>query len=83
MGLYFTRYRILWWSSNIYNEQFENINGYHMDYWGWGMEDDDLFWRCVRKGYFKEELIQPIKQKMVLELDGKSTYIESYLVQKL
>ena len=34
-------------------EQFENINGYHMDYWGWGMEDDDLFWRCVRKGYFK------------------------------
>ena len=35
-------------------EQFENINGYHMDYWGWGMEDDDLFWRCVRKGYYYE-----------------------------
>jgi hypothetical protein len=57
-------------------EQFENINGYHMDYWGWGMEDDDLFWRCVRKGYYKEEVIQEIKQKMVLVLDGKTTYIE-------
>ena len=26
-------------------------NGYSNDYWDWGMEDDDLFWRCVLEGY--------------------------------
>ncbi len=31
-------------------EQFEAVNGYHTNYWGWGMEDDDLFWRCHLKG---------------------------------
>ena len=57
-------------------EQFENINGYNTDYVGWGMEDDDLYWRCVQKGYFKQETFQKIKQKMVLSLDGKSTHIK-------
>ena len=32
-------------------EQFERINGYNTEYVGWGMEDDDLFWRCVLEGY--------------------------------
>jgi hypothetical protein len=40
------------------------------------MEDDDLYWRCVEKGYFKQETLQEIKQKMVLSLDGKSTHIK-------
>jgi len=57
-------------------EQFENINGYNMDYVGWGMEDDDLYWRCVEKGYYKQEILGEIKQKMVLSLDGKSTHIK-------
>ena len=57
-------------------EQFENINGYNMDYVGWGMEDDDLYWRCVKKGYFKQPTFDTIKQKMVLSLDGKSTHIK-------
>ena len=26
-------------------EQVEKTNGYSNDYWDWGMEDDDLFWR--------------------------------------
>ena len=56
-------------------EQFERINGYNTDYVGWGMEDDDLYWRCVKKGYFEQETFQEIKQKMVLSLDGKSTCI--------
>ena len=74
MGLYFKRYRILWWSSDIYRlNNLKDINGYNTDYVGWGMEDDDLYWRCVRKGYYEQKTFQEIKQKMVLSLDGKST----------
>ena len=32
-------------------EQVEKTNGYSNDYWDWGMEDDDLFWRCYLEGY--------------------------------
>jgi len=32
-------------------EQVMNTNGYSNDYWDWGMEDDDLFWRCHLEGY--------------------------------
>ena len=31
-------------------EDFELINGYSNQYWGWGFEDDDLFWRCLDAG---------------------------------
>jgi len=31
-------------------EQFEDINGYSNDYWGWGFEDNDLLLRCKEKG---------------------------------
>ena len=31
-------------------EQVEATNGYSNDYWDWGMEDDDLFWRCHKEG---------------------------------
>jgi len=57
-------------------EQFERINGYNTEYVGWGMEDDDLYWRCVEKGYYEQKTLQEIKQKMVLSLDGKSTCIK-------
>jgi hypothetical protein len=32
-------------------EQVEKTNGYSNEYWDWGMEDDDLFWRCIQEGY--------------------------------
>ena len=32
-------------------EQVERTNGYSNGYWDWGMEDDDLFWRCIYEGY--------------------------------
>ncbi len=57
-------------------EQFEEVNGYHTNYWGWGMEDDDLFWRCIQKGYFKPSYIEGPGISKVLEFDGKSTYIK-------
>jgi len=31
-------------------EQVEKTNGYSNNYWDWGMEDDDLFWRCYLEG---------------------------------
>jgi len=57
-------------------EQFEAVNGYHTNYWGWGMEDDDLFWRCYLKGYYKPELVKGPGHKKVLQFDGFTTYIE-------
>lgn len=31
-------------------DQVERTNGYSNEYWDWGMEDDDLFWRCYKEG---------------------------------
>ena len=31
-------------------EHFEWINGYSNKYWGWGFEDDDLLYRCRKRG---------------------------------
>jgi hypothetical protein len=30
---------------------FKKINGYSNDYWGWGFEDDDLFYRLLQSNY--------------------------------
>lgn len=30
-------------------KDFEKINGYSNKYWGWGYEDNDLLWRCIKK----------------------------------
>lgn len=32
-------------------DQFEKINGYYNEYWDWGAEDDDLFWRCQQNNF--------------------------------
>jgi N-terminal domain of galactosyltransferase/N-terminal region of glycosyl transferase group 7 len=31
-------------------QQFERMNGYSNEYWGWGNEDDDLYIRCQLSG---------------------------------
>tara|TARA_B110000503_G_C7172509_1_gene425034 strand:- start:6503 stop:7924 length:1422 start_codon:yes stop_codon:yes gene_type:complete len=30
-------------------EDFKLVNGYSNNYWGWGFEDDDLLYRCVKR----------------------------------
>lgn len=57
-------------------EQFEKVNGYQTDYWGWGFEDDDLFWRCIQKGYFKPSYIESPGNTKVLQFDGEETHIK-------
>jgi len=39
-------------------EQIEATNGYSNEYWDWGMEDDDLFWRCHKEGLTNETKLE-------------------------
>ena len=57
-------------------EQVLATNGYSNDYWDWGMEDDDLFWRCVMEGYVNKQTIDFAKVKNVAVFDGKISYIK-------
>lgn len=57
-------------------EQAERINGYSNDYWDWGMEDDDLFYRCHFEGYSDCRVYKKYKKKSFAIFDGNSSYIE-------
>ena len=58
-------------------EQVEATNGYSNNYWDWGMEDDDLFWRCHKEGMTNDTFLdgQAFKQKYA-KFNGKDTSIE-------
>ena len=52
-------------------EQVEKTNGYSNEYWDWGMEDDDLFWRCHREGYtINNNLELPNPKQKYLKFNG-------------
>jgi len=56
-------------------EQVEATNGYSNDYWDWGMEDDDLFWRCHLEGMTNDSYLDvPFKSKKYLKFDGDSSW---------
>lgn len=57
-------------------EQVEKTNGYSNEYWDWGMEDDDLFWRCVLEGYAKVDYVNYNKTKSFLRFNGSSSYVK-------
>ena len=44
-------------------EQVEATNGYSNNYWDWGMEDDDLFWRCHLEGMTNSTYLDKFKSK--------------------
>lgn len=58
-------------------EQFESINGFANDYWGWGAEDDDLFWRAKSKGQI-ETVTTPFSfgAKTVAHFNGEDSFIK-------
>ena len=65
-------------------EQVEKTNGYSNDYWDWGMEDDDLFWRCVLEGYADDTYMDFDGNDMeFLRFDGNSSYVEIPTSRKL
>jgi len=56
-------------------EQVEATNGYSNDYWDWGMEDDDLFWRCHLEGMTNDSyLVDNLPNQKFLRFNGSSSY---------
>ena len=65
-------------------EQVEKTNGYSNDYWDWGMEDDDLFWRCNLEGYVDNRYMDfKGTERDYLSFNGKSSYVQIPCTRKL
>ena len=56
-------------------EQAYNTNGYSNDYWDWGQEDDDLFWRCYYEGMTTGKIFKKYEKKKVLNFTGDNSFI--------
>ena len=57
-------------------EQAERTNGYSNDYWDWGMEDDDLFWRCYYEGLTTGKIVKEYQNKRIAHFDGETSFIQ-------
>jgi hypothetical protein len=57
-------------------EQAEKTNGYSNEYWDWGQEDDDLFWRCYYEGYTTGQVVNQYENKDYFEFNGIDSHIE-------
>ena len=54
---------------------FEKINGFSNLYWGWGFEDDDLRYRCVKNNVsFAEHLTENISKDLLPIFNGVDAY---------
>ena len=57
-------------------EQVYATNGYSNNYWDWGMEDDDLFWRCHLEGYSNTTFLTDKPEKQTYgEFNGDDSLI--------
>jgi hypothetical protein len=56
-------------------EQVEKTNGYSNEYWDWGQEDDDLFWRCYFEGFTTGDIYESHLNKKVGNFNGIDSYI--------
>tara|TARA_B100000902_G_scaffold116890_1_gene117620 strand:- start:27463 stop:28851 length:1389 start_codon:yes stop_codon:yes gene_type:complete len=59
-------------------DDFKTINGYSNEYFGWGFEDDDLLYRCVKKELPIDTKIFGNNSRMnySMKFNGDSDYIE-------
>ena len=56
-------------------EHLEATNGYSNGYWDWGMEDDDLFWRCHLEGLTNDTWLDAdLKGNSYLSFTGENSY---------
>lgn len=54
---------------------FEKINGFSNLYWGWGFEDDDLRYRCVKKNVpFKKTISDTFTKQKLPIFNGVNAY---------
>ena len=56
-------------------EQAYQTNGYSNEYWDWGQEDDDLFWRCYYEGYTTGKVFKKYENKNVGVFNGYDTFV--------
>ena len=57
-------------------EQVERTNGYSNEYWDWGQEDDDLFWRCYYENYVTYNVTETHKNKGYFQFNGDNSLIK-------
>lgn len=58
-------------------EQFIEVNGYYNEYWNWGAEDDDLYWRCMQRNFSHKTLLKrDAVAQNVVHFDGKKSCIK-------
>jgi predicted glycosyltransferase involved in capsule biosynthesis len=59
-------------------EDFETINGYSNEYWGWGYEDNDLLFRCKQYNLPLElkEFQSMGGNTAALKLNGENAFVE-------
>lgn len=56
-------------------ELFEKINGFSNLYWGWGFEDDDLRYRCIKNGIPFQNIISDTFSNEILPIfNGVDAY---------
>jgi hypothetical protein len=56
-------------------DQAYNTNGYSNEYWDWGQEDDDLFWRCYFEGLTTGRIIKTEKDTLTATFNGDDSAI--------
>ena len=58
-------------------KDFEKVDGFSNLYWGWGFEDDDLMYRCIRERIPLERSTKKFsnKDRGTIKLNGENAYI--------
>ena len=57
---------------------FKKVNGYSNSYWGWGFEDDDLRYRCIKNNIRLDRQHRELADtsKSVLKFNGLNAYVK-------